>query len=331
MCRAVGAPPWRPRHRGPGAVWRCRRPGRDRRRSGRYAGTRRTGRRWWRWRWRGHRYPVRLAGLPGRVRPTRGIGTLWGVRPPGRIGPLGWVPIRRRVATLRDGRTPRVRRWRSVTWRPIVWTRSLLGAPRVASGRLVHPAARGRGLGVTLRRDRLTAVRLLRPPLAAVSAPLTRTAGVRWPLATARLRPRPGRRSGPGRIGRPLPVVGAVVAHPGVTSPRNVAVGSRGRRIASPGPLGARKPRLANAPAHEGWRRSLKEGIGVAFLTATAARHKSANFLPQVRILVAWSTPGFRPSRHIGRLAPGTARAGGWWPALAAPIDRTGSVVEPGA
>jgi hypothetical protein len=38
----------------------------------------------------------------------------------------------------------------------------------------------------------------------------------------------------------------------------------------------------------------LKEGIGVPFLTATAARRKSANFPRQVRILgvLAWS--GFR-------------------------------------
>jgi ABC-2 type transport system permease protein len=38
----------------------------------------------------------------------------------------------------------------------------------------------------------------------------------------------------------------------------------------------------------------LKEGIGVAFLTATAARRKSANFLPQLRILGALSRSGFR-------------------------------------
>jgi ABC-2 type transport system permease protein len=38
----------------------------------------------------------------------------------------------------------------------------------------------------------------------------------------------------------------------------------------------------------------LKEGIGVAFLTATAARRRSANFLPQVRILRALSGSGFR-------------------------------------
>jgi ABC-2 type transport system permease protein len=39
---------------------------------------------------------------------------------------------------------------------------------------------------------------------------------------------------------------------------------------------------------------TLKEGIGVAFLTATAARRKSANFLPQLRILGALCRSGFR-------------------------------------
>jgi viologen exporter family transport system permease protein len=38
----------------------------------------------------------------------------------------------------------------------------------------------------------------------------------------------------------------------------------------------------------------LKEGIGVAFLTATAARRISANFLPQLRISAALSRSGFR-------------------------------------
>lgn len=72
------------------------------------------------------------------------------------------------------------------------------------------------------------------------------------------------------------------MAHAGVTSPRNLAVGSRGGRIESPGPV----EQVAE------WL--LKEGIGVGFLTATAARPTATEFLPTVRIFAALSRAGFR-------------------------------------